>query len=172
MQREADAFASGPLRLVESKDLILKLLQRYEDATVTLVIDALDECNDKKRDLLGVLEGLLKASPCLLKIFVSSRTDQDIVYRLINYPNLDVSSECNSADIDLFVRSETKHLIEEGSLLWLSTRKEELRDKIIHELSSGARGMYVFTVTGWSQTRRLTEPGSAGQACNWRLSAN
>ncbi|KAK4087020.1 hypothetical protein Purlil1_8539 [Purpureocillium lilacinum] len=156
MQREADAFASGPLRLVESKDLILKLLQRYEDATVTLVIDALDECNDKKRDLLGVLEGLLKASPCLLKIFVSSRTDQDIVYRLINYPNLDVSSECNSADIDLFVRSETKHLIEEGSLLWLSTRKEELRDKIIHELSSGARGMFRWASLQLAALRQLT----------------
>ncbi|KAJ4186933.1 hypothetical protein NW759_016926 [Fusarium solani] len=135
-KREEKAFASGPLRLDESKELILKLLERYEDATMTIVIDALDECNSATRgDLLDTLEDLLKTSPCLLKIFVSSRTDQDIVYKLDNYPNLHLSSDCNSVDIDLFVRSETKRLIDKGSLLRLSTRKEEIRDKIVHKLT-------------------------------------
>ncbi|KAK2039643.1 hypothetical protein LZ31DRAFT_76858 [Colletotrichum somersetense] len=44
-KREEDVFASGPLRLEESKDLILKLLDRYKEATMTIVIDALDECD-------------------------------------------------------------------------------------------------------------------------------
>ncbi|KAH7132739.1 hypothetical protein EDB81DRAFT_114385 [Dactylonectria macrodidyma] len=142
-QREADAFASGPLRLVESKELILKLLDRYKDATMTIVIDALDECNEATRgSLLDTLEDLLKASSCLLKIFVSSRNDQDIVYQLDNYPNLNLSSNRNSADIDLFVRSETKRLVNNGSLLRFSMRKGELRNKIIHELTSNADGMF------------------------------
>ncbi|KAM6514315.1 hypothetical protein FALCPG4_015465 [Fusarium falciforme] len=142
-KREEKAFASGPLRLDESKELILKLLERYEDATMTIVIDALDECNSATRgDLLDTLEDLLKTSPCLLKIFVSSRTDQDIVYKLDNYPNLHLSSDCNSVDIDLFVRSETKRLIDKGSLLRLSTRKEEIRDKIVHKLTFKAQGMF------------------------------
>ncbi|KAH6869627.1 hypothetical protein B0T10DRAFT_450909, partial [Thelonectria olida] len=142
-QREADAFASGPLRLVESKDLILKLLDRYKGATMTIVIDALDECNEATRaSLLDTLDDLLKASPCLLKIFVSSRNDQDIVYKLDNYPNLDLSSNRNSADINLFVQSETKRLVNNGSLLRFSMRKEELRNKIIHELTSNADGMF------------------------------
>ncbi|RSL79052.1 hypothetical protein CEP52_017570 [Fusarium oligoseptatum] len=142
-RREADAFASGPLHLDESKSLILKLLERYQDATMTIVIDALDECNPATRgDLLDTLEDLLKTSPCLLKIFVSSRTDQDLVYKLDNYPNLHLSSDCNSADIDLFVRSETRRLIDKGSLLRFSTRKEEMCDKIVHELTSKAQGMF------------------------------
>lgn len=140
--QESDGFASGPLRLDESKSLILKLLERYRDATMTIVIDALDECNKSTRgDLLRILEFLLNASPCLLKIFVSSRNDQDIVSKLDNYPNLDLSSERNSNDIDLFIRSETKRLINNRSLLRSSMRKEELYDRIIYELVSKADGM-------------------------------
>jgi hypothetical protein len=140
--REANAFASGPLDLDESKDLILKLLEQYKDATMTIVIDALDECNQSTRgSLLDTLQDLLNATPCLLKIFVSSRNDQDIVYKLDNYPNLCLSSDRNSNDIDLFLRLETERLISNGSLLRSSARKQELHDKIINELSSNAHGM-------------------------------
>lgn len=141
-RREEKAFASGPLRLDESKELTLKLLKRYEDATMTIVIDALDECNPATRgDLLDVLEDLLKTSPCLLKIFVSSRTDQDIVYKLDNYPNLHLDSNRNSEDINLFVRSETKRLIDKGSLLRFSTERGKIHKKIVGELTYGAQGM-------------------------------
>ncbi|KAJ3537065.1 hypothetical protein NM208_g6472 [Fusarium decemcellulare] len=144
-RREEEAFASGPLRLDESRKLILNLLEQYKDASMTIVIDALDECNSATRgDLMDTLEELLKASPCLLKIFVSSRTDQDIVYKLKNYPNMHLSSDRNSADIDLFVQSETQRLIDKGSLLRFSTRKAEIRDKIIHELTSKAQGIMRF----------------------------
>ncbi|GKT83832.1 ankyrin repeat protein [Colletotrichum tofieldiae] len=141
-KREENAFASGPLNLEESKDLILQLLGRYKDATMTIVIDALDECSETSRSrLLELLQGLLKTSLCLLKIFVSSRDDQDIVYKLDGYPNLHLSSDRNSGDINLFVQTETAHLISTGELLRSSTRKEELRSKIVDELSSNAHGM-------------------------------
>jgi hypothetical protein len=110
---------------------------------MTIVIDALDECNPATRgDLLDALEDLLKTSPCLLKIFVSSRTDQDIVYKLDNYPNLDLDSNRNSEDINLFVRSETKRLIDKGSLLRFSTEREKIHNKVVDELISGAQGMF------------------------------
>ncbi|KAH9235751.1 hypothetical protein K456DRAFT_1770986, partial [Colletotrichum gloeosporioides 23] len=142
-QREETAFASGPLHVDETKGLILQLLEKYKDATATIVIDALDECNPATRDiLLDTLEDLLNASPCLLKVFVSSRDDQDIVYNLRKYPNLTLSSDCNTADIELFVRSETTRLLAKGSLLCYSEKKEELGDKIVHELTCGAHGMF------------------------------
>ncbi|KAK2764808.1 hypothetical protein CKAH01_15747 [Colletotrichum kahawae] len=141
-QREETAFASGPLHVDETKGLILQLLERYKDATVTIMIDALDECNPATRDiLLDTLEYLLNASACLLKVFVSSRNNQDIVYNLRKYPNLTLSSDCNTADIELFVRSETTRLVAKGSLLCYSERKEELGDKIVHELTCGAHGI-------------------------------
>lgn len=131
---------SGPLRLEKSKALILRLLEQCISATI--VVDALDECFPETRgDLLRILESLLEESPCLLKIFITSRTDQDITYKLNNYPNLHLSSERNTADIDLFIRSKTDHLIAEGDLLRDSNRKNELRDLIIDTLTSKTQGM-------------------------------
>lgn len=139
-EKENQGFASGSLSLQESIGLILKLLEKYQDAII--VIDALDECNEETRgDLLDTLEELLEKSPCLLKLFVSSRTDQNIVYRLETYPNLELSSGHNAKDIDLYARSETKRLIKRGDLMRRSKRKEELCDKIIEELISKADGM-------------------------------
>ncbi|KAF5499783.1 hypothetical protein CGCF413_v006068 [Colletotrichum fructicola] len=117
-QREETAFASGPLHIDETKGLILQLLEKYKDATVTIVIDALDECNPGTRDiLLDTLEYLLNASACLLKVFVSSRNDQDIVYSLQKYPNLTLSSDCNTADIELFGCEEVMAGYGEGGMI-------------------------------------------------------
>nr|XP_036576344.1 ankyrin repeat protein [Colletotrichum truncatum]KAF6783069.1 ankyrin repeat protein [Colletotrichum truncatum] len=139
---EDKAFASRSLTLVESQDLILRLLKSYKDHKIMLVIDALDECKEATRqNLLGLLNTLLEA-PCLLKIFVSSRDDQDIVYNLRQCPNLFLSSERNSGDIDLFVRTETRRLIGKGSLLRGSARRDELHGKIVRELTSKAHGMF------------------------------
>lgn len=141
-KRETENFAEGSLRLSEIKALILRLLERYKNATMTMVIDALDECNEATRgDLLNMLGDILNASPCLLKIFVSSRDDQDIVCKLDRYPNLEISSNRNSEDINLFIRRETYRLVSNGDLLRRSTRTAELRDKIIYELQSKAHGM-------------------------------
>ena len=141
-KREAENFAEGSLRLAEIKGLILRLLEGYKDATMTMVIDALDECNEATRgDLLNILGDISNASPCLLKIFVSSRDDQDIVYKLDRYPNLEISSNRNSEDINLFIQRETDRLVSNGSLLRRSMRTAELRDKLIYELQSKADGM-------------------------------
>lgn len=49
----------------------------------TIVIDALDECNSNERQyLLDSIEQILQDSFSLVKIFVSSRDDQDIVCTL------------------------------------------------------------------------------------------
>lgn len=109
-------LASGPLQLNESRKLILKLLELYNDATVTIIIDALDEFRNQK-DLLGILENLLEVFPCLIKIFILSREDQGIVYRFGTDPNLHLSSKLNSRDMKLFIQSETDRLIKIGSLL-------------------------------------------------------
>ncbi|KAJ5000853.1 hypothetical protein K4K48_002085 [Colletotrichum sp. SAR 10_66] len=139
---EENAFASQSLTLGESEALIHKLLDSYRGQTITLIIDAMDECDkDTRQDLLDFLVSLLE-TPTTIKVFVSSRDDRDIVYKLDKYENLCLSSKRNSGDIELFVRSETSRLVKKGSLLRGSTRKEELRDRIIHELISNAHGMF------------------------------
>lgn len=140
--RKQENEASGPesLRLSESRGLILELAESYP--VVTIIIDALDECDEKTRnDLLEEMETILRRSSSLIKIFVSSRDDQDIVFKLQQYPNLELSSDRNSDDIAMFVKYETNHLVERGHLLRFSENKEELQQKIIKQVTDGADGM-------------------------------
>lgn len=139
-KREMDGFASGPLRLDESCALVIQLAEQYP--MTTIVIDALDECDPEKRaDLLEALESILRDSTSLVKIFVSSRDDQDIVWHLQNYPNLELSSEKNKDDIALFVREETSTLIRKRKLLRWSADRESLRTEIIEKVTTDADGM-------------------------------
>ena len=137
---EKDAFASESLRLQENRNLILQLSEHYPVAII--IIDALDECNPATRqNLLDAMEFILQQSPSLIKIFISSRDDQDIVYKLQEYPNLELSSDRNSPDIAKFVKDETSSLVAKGTLLRFSEMKEELQQNIIEKVTYGADGM-------------------------------
>ena len=108
---------------------------------VTIIIDALDECDpDTRSELLDTLEFILQESATLIKIFVSSRDDQDIVCQLQVYPNLEILSNRNSDDIAKFVQVETQKLMKRRPLRF-STRKEELQQIIIDQVTAGAHGM-------------------------------
>ncbi|KAK4178043.1 hypothetical protein QBC36DRAFT_112384 [Triangularia setosa] len=140
-KREREAFADTSLRLQESRDLILELAKHYP--VVFIVIDALDECNPAmRRQFLNAMESILRDSPSLIKMLVSSRDDQDIVYKLHKYPNLELSSDRNSGDIAKFVESETNSMVESGAILRYSRSKEDLRQRIIKEVTNGAHGMF------------------------------
>lgn len=139
-KREREAFAHKSLRLQESRDLILQLAKHYP--VVTIIVDALDECNPPTLSkLLNAMESILKGSSSLVKILVTSRDDKEIVYKLQAYPNLELSSNRNSGDIARFVESETDSMVESGALLRYSTSREELRQRIIKEVTNGAHGM-------------------------------
>ena len=144
-KREREGFASGSLSIDDSRLLILQLADYYP--LTTIVIDALDECDSERRtDLLEVLESILQESSSLMKIFVSSRNDLDIVLRLKNYPNLELSSEMNKDDISSFVTAETNNLIKRQKLLALSANKEKLKIEIIEQVTKKADGMLVLFI--------------------------
>ena len=141
-EKKGQGFSSQGLQIEESCELITKLIEHYPVTTV--VIDALDECNPEKREmLLDAIESLLQDSSLgLLKVFLSSRDDQDIACTLREYPNLDLVSSRNSADIEAFVREETNRLVKKQRLLRNSHAKEALKALIIDEVSRGADGMF------------------------------
>lgn len=69
-QKKLAASPPATLSLKESKDLIRKLVQD-DYSSVTIVIDALDECNSKTRsEFFWFLEELSKFSGTVLKILV------------------------------------------------------------------------------------------------------
>lgn len=140
-KRQGEGFNSNGLDLDDSRDLIVRLAEEY--SMTIIVVDALDECDPQMRQsLLDAFEHVLRESVGLVKIFVSSRDDQDIVYSLRDYPNLDISSDRNRADIKAYVKTETQKLVKTGQLLRNSRAKEEMTALIIDQVSSGAGGMF------------------------------
>lgn len=139
--RKHEDFASGPLRFEESVDLIISLVNLYPQTT--LIIDALDECDMGKRgNLLTALTRILGSSAKLVKVFVSSRDDDDIKYNLQKVPNVYINAKDNTADIDRFVNFEIAKSIEDGKLL-RGRVPEGLKQHIISTLTKGANGMYI-----------------------------
>jgi hypothetical protein len=139
-KKEVQGFISGPLRMDESRKLIVQLIEHYP--LTLIIIDAFDECDpDKRADLLEALETILRESSSLVKIFISSRDDQDIVFQLKQYPNLEISSDRNSDDITKFVKAETKKLIGKNKLLRYSQAREEMEELIVGKVVHGATGM-------------------------------
>ncbi|KAJ0425000.1 hypothetical protein BJY00DRAFT_326112 [Aspergillus carlsbadensis] len=140
-EEEETGFAGGRLTMDESRSLIIDLLALHPVATI--IIDALDECDpDTRGDILDVFTDILQNSATLVKLFVSSRDDQDIVYQLKNYPNLDLSSDKNSVDIVHFVRSETDRLIARKMLLRSTSNGTEMKKAIVAKVSEDANGMF------------------------------
>ena len=75
----------------------------------TIIIDALDECDPARRhELLLALERIRDESVNLVKMFVSSRDDQDIVRRLNNSPDVFIHATDNCEDIENFVRCQVR----------------------------------------------------------------
>ena len=141
-EKKGQGFNSRGLQIDDSCDVIKKLIEYYP--MTTIIIDALDECNAEEREkLLDAVEGLLKDSSLgLLKVFLSSRDDQDIACTLRDYPNVDLVASRNSADIEAFVREETNKLVKRQHLLRNSNAKETLVTLIIDEVTNGADGMF------------------------------
>ena len=138
---QGEGFSSNGLDLDDSRDLIIRLIEDY--SMTTIVVDALDECDPLMRqNLLDAFEHILRESLGLVKIFVSSRNDQDIVCTLRDYPNMNISSDRNTADIEAYVKTETMKLVSKGQLLRTSRAKYEMATLIIKQISDGADGMF------------------------------
>lgn len=141
LKKEADDDGlEEPARLTvtECETLILGLL---ESNPATIVIDALDECDpDRRFELLLALDRIIQKSANVVKVFVSSRDDNDIVCRLEDSPNVIIRASDNGKDIRRFVGSLVLQSINNKRLL--SGRvSEELRSHIVRTLEEGAQGM-------------------------------
>lgn len=140
--RKKSGFSSNSLSFQESLDLIISLTSAYSQTLI--VVDALDECDPlKRRRFLDALETIIKFSSGLVKIFVSSRDDNDIVRRLDGVPNLWIEAKDNKDDIERFVESEIARCIESGELLD-GVVDNGLQGKIIESLTQGSQGMYTY----------------------------
>ncbi|KAG8530264.1 uncharacterized protein KY384_004765 [Bacidia gigantensis] len=106
-----DGFAAGDLGLQEYVELIIQLA--YYWPTITIIIDALDECDSISREvLLQHLDKLVQSSSSTIKILISSRLDQTIAYHLKSVPNILIHWENNYSDIARYIDVKVGNMVE------------------------------------------------------------
>ncbi|KAF4540742.1 uncharacterized protein LTHEOB_684 [Lasiodiplodia theobromae] len=129
--------------LGDTLDLIIDIIK---SRTITfIVLDALDECDANLRfELTDALETILRESQSLVKIFVSSRNDLDLVCWLRDYPNKEILSSDNQVDLAAFVDDEVNRRVDGRPRRLLRARKisDALRDDIKKTLKAQAQGMF------------------------------
>lgn len=117
----------------ESYKILDDLFQIYNQ--ITLVVDALDECDKNTRSaFIDILHKLVDKSPKPLKVFISSRRDRDITHCFEKGPNLYIRAVDNRDDIALFVNNEV-------GKFWQEEIKSELKQLICDTLVEKSEGM-------------------------------
>ena len=112
-KQEKNAFSSRHLIFEECQNLIVSLLDIYPRTTI--VIDALDEIDRQSRKpFLEALNTIAQESKNLVKIFVSSRDDNDIILELEAVPNLYIDAADNAGDIERFIHREISSSIDDA----------------------------------------------------------
>lgn len=90
----------------EWQDCLFALLKRYPRTTI--VLDALDECHkDERKNVIDLFKAILSRSPShsIVKIFVSTRAEVDLLGWLRNTPAIRMQGKNNKNDIAAFIRA-------------------------------------------------------------------
>lgn len=125
--------------LANCKELIKDYVATYP--TSTLILDALDECDEGTRhELLTFFDELISHSSKPVKFFISSRPDVDITKCLSSRSNIGITVTDNQSDIRKYIAIEMiKHVCWERFSM-------TLQYKIIDKLEEKSEGMYAITL--------------------------
>jgi len=133
-QERQDGSADYKLSYGECIDLLKEITWCGE---TTIIIDALDECrSDQRYILLEALHDIGNNSEGLVKIFVSSRREIDIVDHFSGSLNLEIESKDNLEDITRFVTVELDKRVKNRRLLRGKVSpalKAEIKDRLLQE---------------------------------------
>lgn len=143
---EKQGHPSGPLNVDERRDLIIKLCNGFPQTTI--ILDALDECDEKeRRSLFCALSEIAKGSR-LTKIFVTSRDIEDIRDTLSGHSSHWIEATDNQRNVNLFIQTEMERRSQphamrgvEKPLLGGKDVPQQFKDQVIRSLQSKANGM-------------------------------
>ena len=136
---------------------VLDLMEGPGSGSVTVVIDALDECNDRE-GLLQLLASLPERTGSNVKVFVTSRRETDIQRCFNEFPQ--VSLRESAVDDD--VRKYLEHTINTSAAF--RKLSDSLKEFIVTSLVSGSGGMYVLLVPTSLSSTNLLWIGSGGSS--------
>lgn len=134
-RKQSTGFASAKLTFEDSKTLLPILIQAYPHTI--LVLDALDESTEEaRRDLIDFFNYLIHTSQNL-KIFISSRRNDDIKRQLEKEANIGIEATDNEDDISKFVAEK----IHQGQKYRRKPISEHLQKEIVQTLLTKSQGM-------------------------------
>ncbi|KAG9053165.1 hypothetical protein FS842_008566 [Serendipita sp. 407] len=157
--------AIGPvLSVCPFEEKLQKLVIRpVKDAAVVLVIDALDECDERDRDILlrNLLRSLTQA--IRLKILITSRPEKDITELLGSYRSPtdslhDVELKSNRDDIAMFVKHQMERLVQSGDLTVEEVTQLANRVNCLFILASTACKVIQKSLSPRSRLQDLMDP--------------
>ncbi|KAK6517725.1 hypothetical protein TWF506_004907 [Arthrobotrys conoides] len=138
--RFKDKASSSRVLLQDIQRFLVDIIQNNQ-ANSYIVVDGLDECNDKERgSILRILKKLLEDTPQSLKILISSRGSQDMIRSLQNFQQLDLKGS-NQSDIEAFISRRIQDKELEGQLPELP---KDLFDRVKSFLAENAKGLFIW----------------------------
>ncbi|KAI5799314.1 hypothetical protein DFH27DRAFT_90504 [Peziza echinospora] len=148
---------TASLNFAECRDLLTSIAGMYEQ--VTIIIDALDEAEFESRGhLLDALAEIMKDSQGIVKIFISSRDDQDIKQSLKGVPNYYIKPKDNQDDIKRFIERELERAEgkEKGNGGWCVALDQALKEVVLDGLLRKADGMFQWVTLQLEYLKNLT----------------
>lgn len=105
-KKRRSAFAPGSPLFAETVAVLQEVLSKYQN--VTVIVDALDECEPKARKNLitefnSLIDSANNSLSTVFKLFISSRRNEDIVNAFENTPKLALEATDNREDIAKFI---------------------------------------------------------------------
>ncbi|KAM6480963.1 hypothetical protein HDV62DRAFT_364524 [Trichoderma sp. SZMC 28011] len=145
------------LSIKDCETLILASANLYP--RTTLILDGLDECNtndlEKNRwTLIRILTELTQQAKNPVKLFISSRREQDIAKQLELFPIIEINARDNEEDIRKFVDERIGRIEETGK--WISI-SQDLKNKIKDTLCAKSDGMFRWTYLQMDQLSKLRQ---------------
>lgn len=120
-----------------------------------LILDGLDECDANERGaLIKILAELIQHAKNPVKLFISSRREQDIAKQLGFSRIIEISARDNKEDIQKFVDERIEKTEETGK--WLSI-PQDLKNKIKDTLCAKSDGMFRWTYLQMDQLSELRQ---------------
>lgn len=140
--RMVSVFNNGTsLNTKSSETAFSATLAQFDKCFV--VVDALDECSEEERkSLVMILTRQLRLEGCHVKLFLTSRPENDLHGLLKGSHSHQIDTDDTSKDIKPFVAAELASRIADGKLLGGKVTSE-LREELVDTISAQADGMYV-----------------------------
>ncbi|KAI5839132.1 hypothetical protein DFP73DRAFT_502190, partial [Morchella snyderi] len=151
-EREKRGNSSGLLSVEECRDLFITIAEQF--LQVTIIIDALDECDIKKRrSLFRALCHIISEAnkvKVLVKILVTGRKSEDIELEFRDHTSYHIDAADNTSDINRYItteisrRSNLNEMDNEDDPLLEGNADDQLKAHIISVLQSKANGMFIW----------------------------